>query len=181
VETELRFSNYAVNNPVDTKLFFTEPPAGYSPETLTDDVEPPYVGEAVALTGMAPLAGGAPADLRSAFGAKPLIVAVVAPDCAPSHDVLGSLASIGKEVERKGGALAAIWTGRPKSAPRGLAHYVDPSGKAMERLRAPGTPLVLMIHASGRVTQVWFGYDPANRGDFEKEVLEAVSKTASIK
>jgi hypothetical protein len=171
----MRLSNYKINLPMTNESFRTPLPAGYSPQTLPGASYPLNNGEKMPLKGWKGI-GGAP-DMASLAAGKPVFVAIGDPDCAVTRRVASAVGEIGKAVRAKGGVAVGISlspAGGQAALFPGLPAYYDPSEALARELRAPGTPMFLLISSKGTVVRVWYGYDPAQRAKFVADVSEWV-------
>jgi len=171
-----RFSNYVVDKPLPQDMFFPIVPQGYFADTLPPDAYPVGFGQKVSLGGFAALKSTTPTDLRLKYGAKPLFVLLADPDCSPSLEAIRAMREAAQALRAEGAELAIAWTEphRAASAASFADEYYDPTGKALERFQAPGTPFIMLVEERGLVFRAWFGFDPAHAANLRSDLLKSV-------
>jgi hypothetical protein len=137
-------------------LFRVEPPLGYVPFTLPELPYPLQVGEEAPLTGWK--RAGKPFDLGEPQRGKARLLAVLGADCPASKVVRPVLAELAKSMP-----VLIIAPGE----------IVDPSGTLIKKLSPPGTPMFYLVGPDEKVTNLWFGFDPAKAADWAAKVKAA--------
>ena len=149
--------------PPPSKFTFSIPD-GYSPYSLDLVYGPTGVGSNLPLDGWRTPAGGR-FDLKGRM-AKGGLIAVWNVDSEPSRRSAAALAKI-----RAAGVSVAILSDATDSAgAKGMDGY-DPSGKQIAKFDVPSTPAFFKVDASGKVTAVWLGFDPAKADEFVNEAI----------
>lgn len=174
---EVSLANYRINTDIEDSDFVTPLPNGYVPETLPPASYPINFGEKLPMDGWTPLAGAE--SFAGLTRDKVLFVAISDSDCDVSRRSAQAVDQLCNQLKSKGVACAAITLdASDMQAPvfRTLPNYFDPSGKASDRLRVPGTPLFLMVSPKGVVHRVWLGFDNAKVGEFTADVLGWIEK-----
>ena len=172
--TTQSFKNYVINKPVADASFAIEIPKEFVPQTLPDDSYPLNVEEKWPIEGWISVDGTA--SLKSIAQNKVLFIAVGDTTCEVSQRSVSAVDQLAKDVVVKGGAAIAICPTKssPKPIYKGVPNFYDPSGKILQRLRAPGTPIFFLVSPKGYVTRVWYGFDGALTSEFVKDVLDWV-------
>jgi hypothetical protein len=165
-------SNYKLNADLPDASFLKPVPTGFVPQTLPGDSFPINVGEKMPWEGWTAV-GEAPPLPASASG-KVTLVGITDVGCEPSIRAARTFATLAEQVKGKGGNAVALWLS--PSAPsesifRTVPNYVDPSGKVAALLRAPGTPMFLLVSPRGTVTRIWLGFDPSQTAAFMADVM----------
>ncbi|MCC7435935.1 MAG: DUF2092 domain-containing protein [Methanoregulaceae archaeon] len=151
-----------------TPMSFFEPvaPAGFRPHALPRDPYPIQPGNMFPVEGWVSAKGPA-ANLKFT---KPTLLVVTAPDCEASGRAAGALRELSRE--------AAIWvfsdSGRVPPALAQFPAYRDRNGRTMARFFAPGTPLILLIRADGKVVKTWLGFSKGQSEKFVAEIRAAI-------
>lgn len=173
----LAFDNYRINPDLMPADFETPLPNGYVPESLPPGSYPLNVGERFSTEGWRPLSDGP--SLRDLAAGKPLFLAISDVDCEVSQRSALMVDQLAKQIAAKGGASAALsLSSSPSQAPiyRSIPNFYEPNGTADSRLRAPGTPMFLLVSPKGVVRRVWLGFDNSKSGAFVSDVLEWLTK-----
>jgi hypothetical protein len=166
----LTFSNYKFDAAVPDSKFTVPVPAGLSAFSTPRNAPPLQIGEALPNLHLID-SSGRPQDLIRALGGKPALVALLDQHCSPS------MASIPLLKETKGVPVIVLNGGGGKglnTAP--LTSYFDPAGTIPHALRAPMTPLYYLVDGTGKITNVWYGYDRDDPSKFSKQISEAVAE-----
>lgn len=149
--------NFAPNTKLDS--FVTPLPAGYVPHTVPRLNIPLQIGRPAPLDGWT-LPNGRSGNLLEAAGNKPFLIVYSAPGSVPGTESM-------KSVDRLKGKLPifVIANGGIK----------DPDGSRLKALNPPGSPMFYLVGKDGKVSKLWFGFDPTKASAFESDVLNAAS------
>lgn len=180
--TRLSFSGYKINPTLSDASFRTPLPLGFVPETLPADSYPLNVGEKMSFEGWKPLSGTS--SLSGMSSKKVTFLAISEPGCEVSIRSTRTIDQLKNQLESRGVACAALSLSTASNQTpvfRTLATFFDPTGKAPGLLRAPGTPLFLLVSDTGVVTRVWYGFDNGQGGNFVQDVLSWIEKSKGKK
>ena len=167
----LRFSNFKTNEVYPDSKFVLHP------GPLMEAVSTPRPAPPLQIDSVLPNlklvdAAGKPTDLLRSFKGKPCLVALLEPQCAPS---VGAIALLKKLKDVGVVVLNDASTGKGlASTPLVTLH--DPSGGLSKNLRAPMTPLFYLVDGSGKIANVWYGFDRDQPNKFEKQVSTAIAE-----
>lgn len=160
------FSNYRFNGPVTLANLHVALPLGSNPYALPDVAIPLGIGKPFPTQGWQN-SSGATVDIS---GGKPVLVVVVDEESDAAANMAEPLTAIGKSV-----AIAIVPDGPSAKPPTTLASlplFTDPSGRLLEKLSFPGTPMCYLVAPDGTISKLWFGYDPADREKFLASMVQ---------
>lgn len=154
--------------------FYTPLPKGYVPYSM-----PPLTEIRISVDDAFPAVtwktAGSTLDLKAAAGGKPEVIVITAPDCVPSQKALASLREIKADVPGVG--FEAVSLARSPSEAHGLPY--DATGKASAAIGETSTPLFVLVDGTGKIRNLWTGFDPNSVGEFTKEISAAVKKLST--
>jgi len=162
IDTKFEFSNYRTSG-IGDSAFALSVPVGYSPDTVprvSDCIQP---GETV------PNLGGKLYGLTDG----PMLVALVGPSCESSLRSVPMLKKVNETVP------VVLIPDRPVVAippPYIGFQNIWRYDSQVDKLRASGTPLFVLMGSDRKVSRVWFGYDDETRDALGTEIAEAARK-----
>jgi hypothetical protein len=159
-----RISKFDMLPKAPANAFSLTIPNGYVPFALDWTYGPLEAGSIFPIAGWRSTKGGT-FNLKSQLGERGTLVALLGRDSEPSTRAAAALARIRKDVP------LVILTDA-KKAVAGTDAF-DPSGKLIERINAPATPLFVLLDKTGKITRLWMGYDAATSSAFETAVRDA--------
>lgn len=152
--------------PIPSPQAFELPfPNGYTPYSVESIDGPAGVGTSFPMGGWTKVGKGN-LDIKP-FLSQGGLVAILGTESEPS---MRSLSSLGR-IKASGMPVVVL----SDSAPRqGLASVVgyDATGKQLDLLKVPSTPVFYRLDANGVVKAVWLGYDPTKAKQFEQDVIK---------
>jgi hypothetical protein len=170
-----RITNYQSKSSLPLTAYYTPLPMGYVPYAIPPsssigiEVDMPFPA-------MTWKEAGKVVDFKAISAGKPALLLVTAPDCAPSHEAISNLGLIRHAAS--GAVFKAVSLSRTAAGASGLPF--DSNGKIQNAFGETSTPLFVLIDKSGKVANLWTGYDPNSQTKFEKEIESAI-KTLSEK
>jgi len=167
------FANYKINMPVPESRFKQTIPAGLSVYGTPRPAPPIQIGEVLPNVSVVS-ATGRKTTLMQALSGKQTLVACVDPDCAPSMASLSLLKKLNKP-------SVLVLNLNPKNGVKlaSLPVFHSSSGNLMDAMRAPMTPLYYFVNGSGKVLNVWYGFDRDQPSKFADQIKEAVKAAHS--
>jgi hypothetical protein len=140
-------------------------PNGYVPYRLPDVPGPLAIGQPFPFAGWT----GGPALKK---GSRTLY-ALIGEDCPPGEASLPALKDLGAA------GLKVVVLSEAANAASAKGRYYDPSGKSLDALMAPATPVYYLVGSDGKVQRLWMGYDPAKRKAWVSEIKAALKESAT--
>jgi hypothetical protein len=174
VKTTVNFSNYKLDQPIPDSRFVANPPAEFDAVSTPRPAPPLQIGEILPAVHLTDGHGHA-TDLVRALGGKTTLVALLDPQCAPSISAVRFLKSV-KDVP----ILALNDSANGKGlATSPLATYFSPAGGIAKVLRTPMTPLFYLVDGTGKISNVWYGFNSDDPAKFSKQVTDALAQLKS--
>ncbi len=138
-------------------------PLGYQPFALPEEEVPLRKGSTVPVSGWKN-ASGASVNLLDEAGHKTFLLSIL-DDQLPSKRALASLRQLKSTM-----SVEIVGPGMLK----------DPDGSRTKTLNPPGAPMFYLVDGKGKVIDLWFGFDPEQSAQFQKDILsEAIGTTPS--
>jgi hypothetical protein len=155
---------YTFPSSVSPSEFALQIPLGYQPFALPRELSPLQKGKMAPLAGWK-LAGGQTVNLLDQSGRKPFLLAVVDGQ-KPSQSAFAALHQLKSKLP-----VALVGPGLLR----------DPDGTRLQQLSPPGYPMFYLVDGSGKILNLWLGFDPAKSDQFQQEVTDGAKGIRPVK
>lgn len=167
----ISFSNYRLGSA--SSAFKVTPPRGYSPDRLPGALG--YLESGNTFPAKDWRNTSSNASLSQMRGSAMLAV-FVRPNCEPSKRAMKELATISAGLAKSGIKTVLLVDGG-KSAAQGFAakypKYYAASANALKELLIPGSPTFFLVGKNGKLSRLWFGFDPDNPKQYSADIIAA--------
>ena len=150
--------------------FGTTVPDGFVPYALAYHDGPTEIGAHVSLAGFVDSRTGRPAVLPTA---KPILLLVAGHDSLPGRNAVAAIRTWNGAITQAGAATVLVSDATSAAEADGLLY--DPTQKTMQLLAPPATPLFYLFDRTGKLANVWLGYDASDAAKLKSDVLKALS------
>lgn len=164
------FFDIVLNAPLNDNFFDISAPAGFSPVAAPRELHPLNAGDEFPNVWVNRVSKKSETPWGSA--GKTLVIAASADDAVLSK-AQASIKQLGASVT----VITMDEEGSPIPTLKGYRHLYDPTGRAYERLGAPGTPAFYVVDSSGRIVKFHLGFDPRRAAEFVAEFRKALGAT----
>ena len=171
IVTTLTFTDYKTNQEQPESKFALVPPSGFTAYAVQRLAPPVSIGEPLPDISLSSTHGES-RSLKQILGGKPALIAVLDPKSEPSVGSLSVLRGI------KGVPVIVVNTASSAGGldAGSLPEYLSQKGEMSSEWRVGLAPLFYMVDASGKVTNVWYGFDRDAPDKFATEINDAVSE-----
>lgn len=170
VDVAWTFSDYVKAASYPQSKFENRVPDGYVPFSLPEEAGPIVVGQKPRL---GPWIDSSTGRSWRAPAGKPVLYLVAGHDSAPSERVVRVASKWRQSLSGQGVTLALVSDSGSSKGAGGLLY--DPSLKNIDVLAAPATPLFVLLDSSGKVTNLWLGFEPANAQKLRSDISKAIA------
>ncbi len=138
-------------------------PAGYMPLALDSRSMSLGMGDQFPMTGWT--SGSSAVSIQKG---KPSLIAILGADCDASKRALPWLMNFASKVP-----ITYVSDRSTPSLVRGA--LTNPKGDLLQKIGYPATPFFAWLDASGKISGLWMGFDPASAAQLEKDILAKAS------
>jgi len=163
------FANYVKASSFSLARFANPVPDGFSPYALNSVEGPAMIGTKPSLDGFANPSSGSRWSVPTT---RPLLLLIAGHDSLPSEKAVRQFASWKNQLQSAGASLAVVSDATSAEMAKGLPYSLDQ--KAIEQLAPPATPMLYLLNKSGKITNLWMGFDSSDAAKLRADVLQAI-------